>query len=242
MLEPVSQLPRYRLAADQIAARIDDGNLKPGDKMPTERELVETLGVSRATVREAIIALEIMGYVESRFSAGAFVRDRNTATETPKPINPALDQTDGPFEMLEARRIIEGEIAALAAKRITPSQIDTLWRLTQAMEEHAGQALWNEPADAEFHAAIAEAAGNAPLTRIAAGFWTQQREAPMWQAIGQNIDDANLRPRLVAEHEDIIAAMTEGEADEARKAMHAHLDSFAKTLLESWNTLETSES
>ena len=238
MLKPVSQLPRYRLAADQIAAQIDGGTLRPGDKMPTERELVEKLGVSRATVREAIIALEIMGYVESRFSAGVIVSDRKAAIETPMPVSSTSDQVDGPFEMLEARRIVEGEIAALAAVRITPSQIDTLWRLTQAMEEHAGQALWNETADAEFHAAIAEAAGNAPLARIAADFWTQQREAPMWQAIWANIDDANLRPKLVSEHEEIIAALTEGESDAARAAMHAHLGSFSETLLDSWKKIE----
>ena len=242
MLKPVSQLPRYRLAADQIAAQIEDGSLKPGDKMPTERELVETLGVSRATVREAIIALEIMGYVESRFSAGVFVKDRGSMEETAEPVKMAPEHDDGPFEMLEARRIIEGEIAALAAKSIRPSQIDALWRFTQAMEEHAGQALWNEDADAGFHAAIADAAGNAPLARIAAEFWRQQREAPMWQAIGQNIDDANLRPKLVTEHEDIIASLTEGDAEKARKAMHAHLDSFAEALLDSWNRIKASES
>ena len=235
MLKPVSQLPRYRLVADQIAAQIDDGRLKPGDKMPTERQLVEALGVSRATVREAIIALEIMGYVESRFSAGVFIRDRKPVPEPIPTVPPVLDQADGPFEMLEARRVIEGEIAALAAERITPPQIDTLWRLTQAMDEYAGQAQWNEPADAEFHAAIAEAAGNSTLTRIATDFWTQQRETPLWQAIGHNIDHANLRPKFVAEHEDIIAALTEGEPDEARKAMHTHLESFAKTLLDNWN-------
>lgn len=238
MLKPVSQLPRYRLAADQIAAQIDDGSLRPGDKMPTERELVEKLGVSRATVREAIIALEIMGYVESRFSAGVFVKERATASAKHELNSHVPDQVDGPFELLEARRIIEGEIAALAAERVTPSQIDALWRLTQAMEEHAGQALWNEPADAEFHAAIAEAAGNVPLARISADFWTQQREAPMWRAIGQNLDDANLRPKLVSEHEEIIAALTEGEADEARTAMHTHLASFAETLLDSWKDVE----
>ncbi len=241
MLKPVTQLPRYRLAADQIAAQIEDGSLSPGDKMPTERELVETLGVSRATVREAIIALEIMGYVESRFSAGVFVKARSSAEEAADIVRVLPDCDDGPFELLEARRVIEGEIAALAAERITPAHIDTLWQFTQAMEEHAGQALWNEDADAGFHATIADAAGNAPLTRIAAEFWRQQREAPMWRAIGQNIDDANLRPKLVAEHEDIIAALTEGDAEEGRTSMHVHVDSFASALLDSWNNLNASK-
>ena len=75
MLSAIQQTPRYRLAAEELAAAIRAGDFAPGAKMPPDRDLVARLGVSRTTLREAMIALELMGYVVTRFGAGAFVAD-----------------------------------------------------------------------------------------------------------------------------------------------------------------------
>lgn len=240
MFEPISQTPRYKLAAQQIIDQIEAGALTEGQKMPTDRELVEALGVSRATVREAMIALEIMGYVETRFGSGAYVTRPGRPVEPSKPIASKTGPGLGPFELLEARRLIEAEVTALAAKSITPAQLDRLWDCTQLMESD-GSANWNETADEDFHRTIAEAAGNAALTGILSEFWRQQRDLPMWQSIRARVDLANLRPSLAAEHQAIIDALTEGDPDAARDAMNVHLFSFSHALLDGWDNSESDD-
>jgi DNA-binding FadR family transcriptional regulator len=242
MFEPIAQTPRYRLVAEAIAAKITEGSFPTGEKLPPDRVLVEELGVSRATLREALIALEVKGYIETRYGAGAYVlgapeaegvADADQQLATLVPVAPV----PGPFEALEARRLIEGELAALAAQAITPVQLDTLWGSLQALE--TAPSGWDAAADARFHDVIATAAGNAVLAHLAAQFWRDQTENPLWAAIQRAVDDSNTRPQLVAEHEAIIEALTEGDPEAARAAMHAHLDSFARTLLAQWDTPET---
>lgn len=240
MFDPIAQTPRYRLVAEAIAGKITEGVFPTGEKLPPDRVLVEELGVSRATLREALIALEVKGYIETRFGSGAYVlgppgavaEDADQKLAAVVPVAPV----PGPFEALEARRLIEGELAALAAQAITPAQLDTLWGCLQALES-AGSG-WDAEADARFHEVIATAAGNTVLARLAAQFWRDQTENPLWTAIRSAVADSNLRPQLVAEHEAIIEALTEGAPEAARAAMHAHLDNFARTLLAQWDAPE----
>src|SRR5437762_5710118 len=107
----------YRQIADQIAALIDGGEYKPRERLPPERDLAKQLGVSRPSVREALIALEVGGYVEVRMGSGVYVTGK-------RPIRAAaaLPEDSGPFELIRARWMIEGECAALAAKHATKAQ------------------------------------------------------------------------------------------------------------------------
>lgn len=245
MFEPIPQTPRYRLVADALIARIEDGSLQVGKKLPPDRVLVDQLGVSRATLREALIALEVMGYLETRFGSGAYVADRqpgkrdaapaprtakakDTAAEAATQAAPVPAFSNGPFETLEARRLIEGELAALAAGQIMPPELDRLWDAVNRMETAAG---WDAEADEIFHATLAKAAGNSVLAELAADFWRSRKNDPLWSVIDRAVEDTNNRPALVAEHQAIIEALTEGDPDAARAAMHRHLDSFAETLL-----------
>ena len=109
----------YRQIADQIAGLIAAGEFPPGSRLPAERELAAKLGVSRASVREAIISLEIGGLVEVRVGTGIFV----TAKQRPEVDR---DAGPGPFELLNARKLVEGEIAALAAVGATADDIEAL--------------------------------------------------------------------------------------------------------------------
>lgn len=243
MFEPIAQTPRYRLVAQAIAEKIRQGAFPAGEKLPPDRVLVDELGVSRATLREALIALEVKGYIETRFGSGAYVLGPPDAEDSvplaPDQATAALVPVvpvTGPFEALEARRLIEGELAALAAHAITPSALDTLWGCLQALE--ASEPDWDPEADSRFHEVIAEAAGNAVLGQLVAQFWADQEANPLWAAIQTAVEDSNRRPQLVAEHEAIIEALTEGDAEAARAAMHAHLDSFARTLLAQWDAPE----
>ena len=119
-LQAVEPKRLYRQIADQIAGLIAKGEFPNGSRLPAERELASKLGVSRASLREAIISLEIAGLVEVRVGTGIFVKARTGSGSD------AHDAGPGPFELLNARKLIEGEIAALAAKRATAPDIDGL--------------------------------------------------------------------------------------------------------------------
>src|SRR5881396_1870048 len=109
-LQAVDNRRLYRQIADQIAALIERGEYKAGERLPPERDLAKQLGVSRPSVREALIALEVEGYVEVRVGSGVYVRGaRATGTVD-------LAEDTGPFELIKARWLIEAECAALAAK------------------------------------------------------------------------------------------------------------------------------
>ncbi len=122
-LQTVEPLRLYRQIAGQIASLIDNGEFAVGVRLPAERELATQLGVSRTSVREAIISLEIAGLVEVRVGSGIFVRatGRDVAAQR-DPAAPG-DDGPGPFELLAARRLIEGEIAAVAATKVTTADI-----------------------------------------------------------------------------------------------------------------------
>src|SRR6266851_2486549 len=130
-LQVVEPRRLYRQIADQIAGLIAAGEFKPGSRLPAERELATKLGVSRASVREAIISLEIGGLVEVRVGTGIFVTARGgRGTDADGDAGP------GPFELLNARKLVEGEIAALAAAGATTADIEDLQRSVERMTAH----------------------------------------------------------------------------------------------------------
>ncbi|MCV6824487.1 MULTISPECIES: FadR/GntR family transcriptional regulator [Halocynthiibacter] len=229
MFKPVEQIPRYRLVAQQIAERILEGDLKAGQKMPAERELVEQLSVSRATVREALIALEISGFVENRFGAGMQVSTHPPSTNTLSAL-----VTPGPFELLEARLLVEGETAALAADHITDAELEKLEELTEQMSGEHENEFWGDNADELFHLTIARATRNLALENTVLGFWRQRVQLPMWVKMHGRVNVARMKPSLVQEHRAIIEALRKRSAEEARLAMRHHISQFGIQLLEGW--------
>ena len=122
----------YIKVAEQLSKLVKDGAIKPGERFPAERDLAERLGVSRPTIREAMIALELSGVIEIRTGSGIYVSKKKTKVET------QIDSGDkgvGPFEILEIRYILEAEACALAAARITDEQIAQLKEALKEMEE-----------------------------------------------------------------------------------------------------------
>ena len=119
----------YKRVADELRAAILAGRYPAGRRLPAERELAEMFEVSRPTIREAVIALELQHLVEVRVGAGVFVLDAGTAG---RGVGPEL--TIGPFELMEARKIIETETAALAATLIDDEQLDRLDKIIERME------------------------------------------------------------------------------------------------------------
>lgn len=233
MFKLVDQPPRYRLVAQQIAEHILKGELEPGARLPPDRELVDSFGVSRATVREALIALEISGFVTSSFGSSMRVASapprRNTLDRLSGP---------GPFELLEARLIVEGEIAALATEHITAAEIAELRTLTSRMLSEGEDKFWGNNADERFHLTIAAATRNSALEGVVAEFWRQRMKQPMWVQMHSRVRTAPMKEALVKEHYRIVDALESGNQQAARSAMHRHISGFGEQLLIAWNDLD----
>ena len=240
-LRAVETTRLYRQIAGQIVALIDAGEFPAGSRLPPERELAVLLGVSRTSVREAIIALEIAGRVEVRVGTGIFVA-RRVAQSTPAPEKTSVrdgetqvrDSGVGPFERLAARAVIEGETAALAAKHARKDDLAALRATIVRMRDHAEDAAKRDAADRAFHVRIAEATGNGALAHAVADLW-DQRGGDLWARIEVHFHTAALRAKTLADPEAIVAALAARDADGARNAMHRHLERVAREFQRRWD-------
>jgi DNA-binding FadR family transcriptional regulator len=209
----------YRQIADQIAALIDSGEYAAGARLPAERELATVLGVSRTSVREAIICLELAGRVEVRVGTGIFVCARPARSATPG--STAADPP-GPFELLAARQVIEGEIAALAARTIRRDDLKTLRGTMDRMRQSGAERGPRDHADREFHVTIAQATGNSALRAVVNRLW-DARSHPLWTRIEAHFHTPALRAKTLEDHAAIVAALEARDDQGARAAMHRHL-------------------
>ena len=166
-LQAVEPRRLYRQIAAQITELIASGEFPPGARLPAERDLASSLGVSRASVREAIISLEIGGLVEVRVGTGIFV------TSPAAPSQATRDAGPGPFELLQARKLIEGEIAAVAATKASQPDLDLLRQSLQRMEAHVEDFAVREASDREFHLGIAKVVGSSAESLSYAGAGAQ---------------------------------------------------------------------
>lgn len=222
-LQAVEPLRLYRQIAGQIEALIGRGEFLAGARLPAERELAVLLGVSRTSVREAIIALEIAGLVEVRVGTGIFVRD---ATPT-RGAGAVGDIGPGPFELLSARALIEGEIAALAARTRRKSDLPGLRITIDRMRLHADDFSERDAADREFHERIAAMTGNGALTWVVSSLW-EQRRGHLWTRTEEHFHTPELRAKTVLDHEAVVAAIEAQDAGAAREAMRHHLSRVAR--------------
>ncbi|HET7031979.1 MAG TPA: FadR/GntR family transcriptional regulator [Casimicrobiaceae bacterium] len=232
-LRAVETTRLYRQIADQIVGLIDGGEFPAGSRLPPERELAGLLGVSRTSVREAIIALEIAGRVEVRVGTGIFVT-HPPARKAPASQAEVSDSGVGPFELLAARAVIEGETAALAAKHARKADLGALRETIVRMREHAEDDGERDAADRAFHVRIAEATGNGALAHAVANLWDLRR-GDLWSRIEVHFHTAALRAKTLADHEAIVAALAARDADGARKAMHRHLERVVREFQRRWD-------
>ncbi|MDF3835075.1 FadR/GntR family transcriptional regulator [Cupriavidus basilensis] len=238
-LQAVSAQRLYRLIADQIANKIRAGEFAPGERLPAERELAEQLNVARSTLREALIALEIGGYIEVRVGSGVFVvepRENGRADES-EPEAPA-DNTlaaaleASPFELLETRTLFEPECAALAARHGTPEQIGAIEEAHRRMKpDHSPQA-GDFSSDRALHEAIAAACGNAALASVVTHVWDLCEASPLYKRLDKHFVDASAWRSAVGEHDRIVAAIVARDPIRARHAMAFHLLAIVARLSE----------
>ncbi|NHZ65844.1 FadR/GntR family transcriptional regulator [Massilia genomosp. 1] len=211
----------YRVVADSIAQLIVAENMQPGQRLPAERELSARLGVSRASLREALIALELGGVVEVRSGSGVYVSAQTSGATRAPEVGP------GPFEVLAARRMIETEVAGLAAKNATDSAIDTILSAVLEMERDHEDRASNEQADRNFHLALARATGNTALVGAIDYLWNQR--GTLWHKLKEHFQTEELRKQTLIDHRNILAAIAAHDVASARQAMRVHLERVTRT-------------
>ena len=213
----------YDRVAKGVAARIANGEFAIGERLPSERELALTYGVSRPTVREAVFALELDGLVEVRKGVGVF------AVSKSPPGGEAAVADIGPFELLEARRAFEGEACAVAASRIRDTDVEDLENLLLEID-YSGDVLAAEDADRRFHIRIAEITGNSAMHAVVEMLWEARDRSPQYRFLTDKAHEARVVPRD-DEHAKILDALRARDPGGARAAMRSHIARVVDSLL-----------
>lgn len=214
----------YQQVAAAVSSSIQQGIFAPGQRLPSERDLADEYGVSRPTIREAMIALEVIGVVQSRHGAGIFV------TDNPPLDAPMIGLDIGAFELTEARRLFEAEAAALAAVSITAEELATLEELIGDMERENEANVSGEHADRAFHLTIARATRNSAVVDVIESLWDARYRSPLCQHMLARARSMGVQPRI-DEHQVILAALRAGNPKAARTAMRDHLGRVIDGLL-----------
>jgi DNA-binding FadR family transcriptional regulator len=218
----------YRQIADQIAALIESGEYGIGERLPPERDLAKQLGVSRPSVREALIALEVEGFVEVRVGSGVYVMGSKSPAHAD-----VLPADSGPFELIRARWLIEAECAALASKHATKAQVRAMEEALDQMAEDCRRGSMPLASDRQFHLRIAEASGNSALALVVKTLW-DQRTGPLFLRLEHHFDTPALWTVAIREHREILAAIARGDATASRAAMRRHMNEAAKRFSTTW--------
>ena len=235
-LQPLEPQRLYRQIAEQLRAGMLSGEYAVGSRLPAERELAVLLGVSRPSVREALIALEVEGWVEVRTGSGIYVLARGLGSKD----TPVAAAEWGPLELIRARRVVEGETAALAATLALPEHLSAMDQALQTMREEA--ALGQPPleGDRAFHSAIVQACGNAVLIETVHSYWDARR-GHLFTRLGGYFETPRSWRTALKEHQAILAAIRAQDPTAARAAMHAHMDKSHHRLNASWQRANPNE-
>lgn len=207
----------YQQVADRIRDVIQEGAFGVGARLPPERELALQLGVSRPSLREALIALEIDGRVEIRMGSGVYVcappiaADRST---------PALGES--PIELMQARAALEGAVITLAAARVTPAGLARVGNSLVAMKREHARGRTPVDADRRFHLGIAEMTGNTVLVRMV-GELFDGRHGPLSSRMSGRSETVQTWTAALVEHERIFRALESRDPLAAAAAMCSHL-------------------
>jgi DNA-binding FadR family transcriptional regulator len=204
---------------EKIEALIDSGDYSPGSRLPPERELADKFDVSRPTIREAIIALEVKGRVEVKTSSGVYVLETINQHHAKKKINA--------FEVTQARALVEGEVAAIAATSITQDELNSLNQTLIDME--AGKDIGK--ADEKFHRIIADSTRNNAMILSVENLWKLRSSTPEIITDYDSVCSKDISETL-AEHTAIYQALKSGDATKARSAMHSHFNRLINGLFD----------
>jgi DNA-binding FadR family transcriptional regulator len=234
LLQIVEPQRLYRQIAGQLRALISQGELAVGSRLPAERDLARQLGVSRPSVREALIAMEVEGWVEVRTGSGVYVLDRSSQASRVAARSPQIPADEwGPLELIRARRVIEGEIAAIAATEANRQHVTAMGKALAMMQGDADRGILPLEGDRAFHTAIVESCGNVVLIETVQRFWDSRR-GPLFERLVGYFETLDSWRAAIAEHEAILLAIRSHDPAAARLAMHQHMDNSHTRFSVSW--------
>lgn len=222
----ITPVPRAKLTAtvfEQLLSYVVSGDWTPGDRIPPERDLCQQLGIARTSLREALKAMELIGMVDSRPGDGTFVCPRSEFLS--RPLLWAFTGSDHEElqEIMEARTIIEENLARLAAERATPEQIKEIGRAVQLMRDSIARGDSILEADMAFHMAVSAAAHNGVMRNAVQLLRNLMRQWILYKLLIPDVPQAVLKS-----HVEIYRAIAGRRGNAARNAMRHHLEQTIK--------------
>jgi len=219
MVSPINATERkpYQKIADQLRNYIAQGDFKAGSRLPPERDLTQLLGVSRPSLREALIALEIDGDIEIKMGSGVYVRARSADGKSQ-----AMTLGESPSELMQARALIEGESVILACLHGKKSDYRYLQECIDAMRASIANGLPPLEDDRKFHQRLAKMSGNSALVRIITALF-DERHTPLSAHLSKHSENAQTWEAAVVEHEAILHAVASKDVLGAQTSMRQHL-------------------
>lgn len=211
----------YQQIADQVRALILRGDYPTGTRLPPERDLAQQLGVSRPSLREALIALEIEGSVEIRMGSGVYVCSR-----VPRRTGLVVAMGESPAELMQARSAVEGAVVALASANVTTEGLARVQAAIEAMREDIEKGRDVLDHDRAFHVFIAEMSGNSVLTSLV-GTLFDERRSPLAAHMRNRLEGAPTWNAALAEHELIFRCLSQRDPLAAEAAMRSHIRAAA---------------
>ena len=230
-LQTVEPQRLYRQIAEQLRSLISAGEFAAGSRLPAERDLARQLGVSRPSVREALIALEVESVIKVRTGSGIYVLQPKTPAARRKK---AVDSSEwGPLELMRARELVESEVAALAARNAKKSDLLSIEKALNQMRKEVAQGKEPRAGDEAFHTAIAQACGNEVLHDTVRGYW-QARRGTLFERLGDYFENQHSWDTALLEHAAVLDAIRAHDASAARSAMQRHLKRAHTRYSASW--------
>jgi len=225
-LRPLARPRLYEQVVERLREYVRAEGLKTGDRLPPERDLADRLGVSRTSIRQAIVALEVQGLVEVRHGGGTYLlRDRLQA----EPLETMIDRRRRLPDVLDARDALETKLAALAAVRRTDQDLVEIDAALAAMADAVDRGELGVDEDQHFHAAVTAAAHSTLLADFMAEISLSIAESRT-----ESLRQPGRPARSLEQHRGIVKAIRAGDPERAAAAMHTHIDTVGRVKLLDW--------
>jgi GntR family transcriptional repressor for pyruvate dehydrogenase complex len=225
-LEPVSRPRLYEQVMARLQEHVEAAELKAGDRLPSERTLAERLRISRASLKQAIVVLEVQGLLEIRHGGGTYLRADRLV---PEPVATLEARRQRLPDVLEAREAIETKLAQLAAQRRTDDDLARIDAALDVMRAEIADGLLGADGDRQFHEAVTKAARSALLAKFMAEMASQIAESRQ-----ESLQQPKRPAKSLAQHERIAEAIRKRDGRAASAAMRTHLETVSRVRLLSW--------
>jgi GntR family transcriptional repressor for pyruvate dehydrogenase complex len=226
-LRPLERSRLYEDLVERLGEYVEEANMVAGDHFPPERELAQRLGVSRTSIRQALVVLQAQGFVDIRHGGGAFLRrSRGFGESLPR----LMERRRRLPEVLEAREGLEVKLATLAAQRRTSEQLSSMRTALGRMRDDIAAGGLGIDGDRDFHHAVAEAASNRVLEHLIEEIADSVHETRV-----ESLSEPGRPPRSIDAHQRILDAIEAGDEELAAQAMLDHLREVADVSLLRWD-------